>query len=103
MRSTTEQSHIEATPGVCGGRPRIAGSRIRVQDIVIEHETWGRSPDEIAQQYPDITLADIYAALAYYHDHQEAIRQQIEDDRAYAEAFRREHPNKVRSFDEHDG
>ncbi|MEK7732296.1 MAG: DUF433 domain-containing protein, partial [Planctomycetota bacterium] len=34
-------AHIEATPGVCGGRPRIAGHRIRVQDIAVWHESWG--------------------------------------------------------------
>ena len=35
--ATTPIEHIEMTPGVCGGRPRIAGHRIRVQDIVIWH------------------------------------------------------------------
>ena len=69
--------HIEITPGICGGKPRIGGHRIRVQDVVIWHERMGLSPDEIVSQYPSITLADIYAALAYYHDHLEEIRQQI--------------------------
>ena len=32
------KEHIEITPGICGGKPRIAGHRIRVQDIVIWHE-----------------------------------------------------------------
>lgn len=68
---------IEMTPGICGGKPRIAGHRIRVQDVVIWHERMGLSPDEIVSQYPSITLADVYAALAYYHDHLEEIRQQI--------------------------
>lgn len=70
--------HIEITPGICGGKPRIAGHRIRVQDVVIWHERMGLSPDEIVSQYPSITLADVYAALAYYHDHLEEIRQQIQ-------------------------
>ena len=87
--------HIEATPGVCGGRPRIAGHRIRVQDIVISHEALGLSPDEIADDFPTITLADVYAALAYYHDHREEIRKEIDDDRAFAERFRRENPSKI--------
>jgi uncharacterized protein (DUF433 family) len=69
--------HIEITPGVCGGKPRISGHRIRVQDIVIWHERMGLSPDEILLHYPTITLADVYAALAYYHDHQDEIQQQI--------------------------
>ncbi|MBF2009376.1 MULTISPECIES: DUF433 domain-containing protein [Chlorogloeopsis] len=76
--------HIEITPGVCSGKPRIAGHRIRVQDIVIWHERLGFSPDEIVSQYPSITLADVYAALAYYHDHLEEIRQQILEDEEFA-------------------
>ena len=47
----TIQEHIDATPGVCGGKPRIAGHRIRVQDVVICHEQQGMSPDEIASAY----------------------------------------------------
>jgi uncharacterized protein (DUF433 family) len=58
--------HIEITPGTCGGKPRIAGHRIKVQDIVIWHERMGMSPDEIVSNYPSITLSDVYAALAYY-------------------------------------
>lgn len=76
--------HIEITPGVCGGKPRIAGHRIKVQDIVIWYEEMGISPDEILYHYPSITLADVYAALAYYHDHREEIRCQIRADEAFA-------------------
>lgn len=61
--------HIEITPGICGGKPRIAGHRIRVQDVVIWHEHLGMSLDEIVYHHPSITLADVYAALTYYYDH----------------------------------
>lgn len=74
--------HIEITPGMCGGRPHVVGHRIRVQDIVIWHERMGMSPDEIVSDYPSITLADVYAALAYYHDHLQEIRQHIAADQA---------------------
>lgn len=77
--------HIEITPGVCGGKPRIAGHRIRVEDIVIWHERLGLSPEEIVDRYPTLTLSDVYAALAYYHDHLEEIRQQIREDEAIAQ------------------
>jgi uncharacterized protein (DUF433 family) len=75
--------HIEITPGVCGGKPRIAGTRIRVQDVVIWHEEGGRSPDEIVSQYPHLALADVYAALAYYYDRRDEIRRQIDEDDAF--------------------
>lgn len=79
------KEHIEMTTGVCGGKPRIAGHRITVQNIVvIWHEQMGMSPDEILLHYPSINLSDIYAALAYYYDHREEIRKQIEDDENFA-------------------
>ncbi|MEM1172649.1 MAG: DUF433 domain-containing protein, partial [Cyanobacteria bacterium P01_H01_bin.35] len=61
-KTSTITEHIEISPGICGGKPRIAGHRIRVEDIVICHEKMGLSPDEIVSQYPSITLADVYAA-----------------------------------------
>ena len=67
------KQHIEITLGTCGGKPRIAGHRIRVQDIVVEYEYWRRDPEEIVYHYPSITLADVHAALAYYYDHREEI------------------------------
>ena len=70
--------HIEITPGVCGGKARIAGHRIRVQDIVIDYEHWGMSPEKIVNELP-ITLADVHAALAYYYDNMEEIRNQIRE------------------------
>ncbi len=88
--------HIEITPGVCGGKPRIAGHRIKVQDIVIWHERLGLSPDEIVSQYPTITLADVYAALAYYHDHLEEIRQQIREGEAFARELQSQTPSILR-------
>jgi uncharacterized protein (DUF433 family) len=80
--------HIEINPDVCGGKPHIAGHRIKVQDIVIWHEKMAMSPDEIVSQYPSITLSDVYAALAYYHDHLKEIREQIEADEAFAKELK---------------
>ena len=88
--------HIEITPGVCGGKPRIVGHRIKVQDIAIWHERMGMSPDEIVSNYPSITLSDVYAALAYYHDHLEEIRQQIKEDEQYAQELQAKTPSLVK-------
>ncbi len=85
--------HIEITPGVCGGKPRIAGHRIKVQDIVIWHERLGLSPDEIVSQYPTISLADVYAALAYYHDHLAEIREQIREGEAFVRELQAKTPS----------
>lgn len=83
----TIASHIEITPGTCGGKPRIAGHRIRVQDIVIWTEE-GRSADEIVTDFPQLSLANVYAALTYYHDHREQIDKDISDDDEFFERMK---------------
>ena len=98
MESVINQ-HIEITPGVCGGKPRIAGSRIRVQDVVIWHEKMGLSPDEIVSQCSNITLADVYAALAYYHDNLEQIRQQIKEGEATVRELQAKTPSKLQDYE----
>ena len=60
------KEHITKTPGVCGGKACIAGSRIRVMDIVVWHEQAKKTPEEILELFPHIGLASIHAALAYY-------------------------------------
>ena len=74
-----------------------------MQDVVIWHEDHGLSPDDIVAQYPTISLADVYSALAYYHDHRDEIRRAIEEDHAYAERFRKDHPDKLLSVNSHHG
>jgi uncharacterized protein (DUF433 family) len=84
--------HIVINPNVCHGRPHIDGHRIRVQDVVVWHERLGISVDEICAAY-DLSLAEVYAALAYYFDYKEAIDQDIEADQAYFEAFKQQNPS----------
>ena len=86
--------HIESTAGICGGKPRIAGHRITVQDIALWHERLGRSVDEIATEH-DLTLAEVYAALSYYHDHRAEIDQSIRDGEAFVEELRRRTPSRL--------
>jgi uncharacterized protein (DUF433 family) len=94
MAMETLDQHIEVTPGIMGGKPRIAGHRIAVQDIVIWHERLGKSVDEIATEY-NLTLADVHAALAYYFDHRPEIDHAIEEGQAFAEALRQHIPSKL--------
>ena len=61
--------------------PAFAGHRITVANIVIWHERLGKSADEIATEY-DLTLADVYAALAFYFDNREAIEESIAKSKA---------------------
>lgn len=87
MASQILDRHIERTPDVTGGKPRIAGRRITVQNIAIWHERMGKSPDEICAEY-DLSLAEVHAALAYYFDHREEIEQSIAQSEAFVERLR---------------
>ena len=96
MSTATTQTVITKTPGVCGGKARIDGHRVRVQDIVTDYEWNGLSPDEICQQYPTITLAHVHAALSYYYEHRDEIQADIASERLAVETFQQSHPDAVR-------
>lgn len=91
----TVVQHIVITPGTSGGKPRIAGRRITVQNIAIWHERMGLGADVIAAEY-DLTLGEVYAALAYYFDHRSQIDADIRRDKSFVEALRRKIPSILR-------
>jgi uncharacterized protein (DUF433 family) len=80
--------HIVATDGTLGGKPRIAGHRISVEDIAIWHVKLGKSVDEICTDY-GLSLAEVHAALSYYYDHQSEIDQHIKETEAFVKELRR--------------
>jgi uncharacterized protein (DUF433 family) len=67
---------IVSTEGVCGGRPRLQGTRITVQYIVNEIKA-GVTPEEIVTDKPFLSLASIYAALSYYYVNKETLDAQF--------------------------
>jgi uncharacterized protein (DUF433 family) len=76
--------YIAIRPGYCGGKPHIAGQRIKVQHITVWHERMGMTPEEIVATYPTLTLSAVHAALAYYYSHRDDIDADIEADRRFA-------------------
>lgn len=86
--------HIDSSPDIAGGKPRIAGHRITVQDIAIWHQRMGRSVDEICAEH-DLELSDVYAALAYYFDHREDVDRGIAASEAFAAALRKSTPSAL--------
>ena len=66
---------LVSSPDVCGGRLRIDGTRVTANQIVVLYKQ-GDSAEEVANEYPQLSLAQVYTALAYYH----ANRQEIEAD-----------------------
>ena len=95
MTTLTPKTHIVQTPDTCGNKPRVAGTRIRVIDIYSYTTCDGWSPEQIVEQFPQLTLADVHAALAFYWDHREAIEaEQISDDE-FVQQIMKHYPSKL--------
>ncbi|MBD2504367.1 DUF433 domain-containing protein [Anabaena azotica] len=92
----TLNQHIEITPGIRGGKPRIAGTRITVADIATLYLRMGQSLDLIAGKY-QLSLASVYAAMAYYYDHQIEIDQSIQADEEFSHALQTHYPSRLQA------
>lgn len=89
--------HITKTPGVCGGKACIAGTRVRVLDIVGLHRR-GFQPEEMLRMYAvPLTLAQVHAALAYYYDSPEDIEASVREGRKLAARIRRDRARSLAS------
>lgn len=64
----TVYAHVTKEPEVCGGKAAIDDTRVRVADVVYLHRQ-GMNPQEILVRYPQLSLGQVHAALAYYYDH----------------------------------
>jgi uncharacterized protein (DUF433 family) len=53
-----------------GGVAWIDDTRIKVIEVAMDHLVHGWSAEEIHRQHPDLSLAQVHAALAFYYDHQ---------------------------------
>src|SRR5262245_53616237 len=87
--------HITKTAGVCGGKACIAGHRIRVWDIVVQHAMRGASDEEILAMFPGISLGDLHAALAYYFDNREEMNAENKREEELADSLRSRFPSKL--------
>ena len=74
MATTTHYAHIVLNND---GLPRIAGTTMKVVELVTAQHAHGWSPEELAFQFPHLTLGQIHSALAYYWDHQAELDQEI--------------------------
>lgn len=94
MSAISIDARIIQSPDSMGNQPHIAGRRIRVKDIVLWFESLGMSADEIADAY-DLTLADVYSALAFYHLHQKSLREYWEYEQEQVSGLRKIIPSKI--------
>jgi uncharacterized protein (DUF433 family) len=79
--------HIAIDPGYCFGKPRIAGTRMPVATIAKLYLEMGESLEDLAKEY-DLSLASVYAAMAYYYDHREEIDRHTAESKAFVEQLR---------------
>ena len=87
---------ISRTPGIKGGTPHIAGTGVTVRTIVRWYRL-GMSPEGIAAEYPHLSLAQVYAALAYYHANRAEMEAEMVTEEAESDRIEREHLLKVKT------
>ncbi|MFB2898688.1 DUF433 domain-containing protein [Aerosakkonemataceae cyanobacterium BLCC-F50] len=56
---------------------RLKGTRVGIETILYEYIYRARTPEEIAQTYPTVTLEQVYATILYYHHEKEKVSQYI--------------------------
>jgi len=83
--STVEYAHITVGPD---NVPMLAGTRIKVVEIVLDHLAHGSDAQEIHREFPHLSLGQIHSALAYYYDHQEEVDAEISRRIERSEEFR---------------
>jgi len=85
--STVDYAHITVNSD---NVPMIAGTRIKVVEIVLDHIAYGWDAEEIQRQHPHFSLGQIYSALAYYYDHKAELDEDIERRRRKVEQLKAE-------------
>lgn len=83
-------SLIESNPDIRKGRPCIAGTGVTVRRVAQWYRL-GHAPEDIADRIGHLSLAQIYAALAYYHANQDAIEADLAEEAITAEALEHDH------------
>lgn len=81
---TVLETSLVRTPGVCGGRLRIDGTRMTVNQIVTLHKQ-GFTAEQIVEQYPQRTLAEVFTVLAWYHANKDDFDQELAAEATTAE------------------
>lgn len=75
------------------GVVRVAGTRVTLETIVAAYQQGG-TPETIAQQYPAVSLADVYAVIAYYLRRKAEVNAYVEEQRRRGDAVRAEHESR---------
>lgn len=88
--SSTLDAQLVTTPGVCGGRIRIDGTRITVHRIATLYKQ-GQTAEDIAATYPHLAVGQVYTAIAWYHANRNTINAELAEDDANYDRLKEEH------------
>lgn len=83
MPDTVRAPHIRID---AEGRAWIDDTNVKVIEVVLDYLAYGWSAEEMHYQHPDLSLAQIHAALTHYYDHQAQFDQEIEESLRRAES-----------------
>jgi uncharacterized protein (DUF433 family) len=81
---------IASSPDKLDGRPHIAGTGITVRRIVGWYKL-GYEAEEILKEIDHLNIAQVYAALAYYHANQQSVEDDIAEEEAESRRIEAEH------------
>ena len=84
---------IDRDPAIRGGRPKIAGTGVTVMRVAAWYKM-GLTPEEIATQYGHLSLAQVHAALAYYHANPGEIETDLTQEEALADRVESQPPSR---------
>ncbi len=84
---------VTCSPDIGGGRPMIAGTKTPVSRVVALYKQ-GAGAEEIARRMSHLSLAQVYAALAYYHANQDRVEADLANEDAEYWRLAALHPNK---------
>lgn len=85
---------LTSSADICGGRIRIAGTRVTVHQIAALYKQ-GEPPEEIVTHFPQLHLAQIYSALAHYHAHRDQVDAALDEERTEFDELRTRQADKA--------
>ena len=87
QRSVKAYPHIDLNRE---GVPVVAGTTMKVVELVVAQRAHGWSPEELHFQHPYLSLAQIHSALAFYWDHRDDLDADIERRIRFTDQARKE-------------
>lgn len=93
----TKHPYVVVNMKMKGGNPVIMGTSTKVIDIAVRYEFGGMTPDEIIEQFPHLTLAQVHDALSYYYENKPELDERCRNDQVLVDEIRKYYPSRLRA------